>query len=124
VVELSEEQKDKKEEWKSIKVKEGTYDELQKMGKGIGGAIEMLVNAKKQAVSDKMDNISDISSELADIMFTSGIFDIKFGGSGIDKVELTDNGVTLHGYICIGIDDKDAREEVYKVLSDGLERED
>ena len=121
---MSKEHKETKEPWKSIKVKEGTYDKLQGMGQGIGNAVEILVSAKKDAVSKKMGDISDISSELADIMFSSGIFDIKFGGSGIDNIEMAGDGITIHGFITIGIADQDAREEVYKVLKDGLETKD
>lgn len=119
------EKKEKKSEaFKSIKVRESTYDELQDMGQGISKAVEMLVSAKKEAVKTKMDDITDMSSELADIIFASGMFDIKFKGSGIESVELESDGVTIHGFIAVGIADVDAREEIYRVLSDGLGRKD
>jgi len=122
---MGEEQKKKKSEpFRSIKVRESTYDELQDMGQGISKAVEMLVSAKKEAVRTKMDDITDMSSELADIIFASGMFDIKFKGSGIERVELESDGVTIHGFIAVGIADADAREEIYRVLSDGLDRKD
>jgi len=122
---LSEEHEKKKSEpFKSIKVRESTYDELQDMGQGISKAVEMLVSAKKEAVKTKMDDITDMSSELADIIFASGMFDIKFKGSGIENVELESDGVTIYGFIAVGIADADAREEIYRVLLDGLGRKD
>lgn len=126
MIEISDKQekkeKKKSEAFKSIKVKESTYDELQSMGQGISKAVEILVSAKKESVGAKIDDISEISAELADIMFASGVFDIKFKGSGIENVEMDDDSVTIHGFIAVGIADRDAREEVYRVLSDGLER--
>lgn len=122
---MGEEQKKKKSEpFKSIKVRESTYDELQDMGQGISKAVEILVSAKKEAVKTKMGDITDMSSELADILFASGMFDIKFKGSGIESVDLESDGVTIHGFIAVGISDADAREEIYRVLSDGLGRKD
>jgi len=127
MVEMGEEQKKKEkksEAFRSIKVKESTYDELQDMGQGISKAVELLVSAKKEAVKTKMGDITEMSSELADILFASGMFDIKFKGSGIESVELESDGVTIHGFIAVGISDVDAREEIYRVLSDGLDRKD
>lgn len=121
---MSDKQEKKSEGFRSIKVKESTYDDLKGMGKGISEAVDVLVSAKKEAVDKKIGDLTEMSSELADIMFASGLFDIKFKGSGVEKVELTDYGVILHGFIAIGISDEDAREEVYKVLSDGLEAKD
>ena len=119
-----EQEKKKSEPFKSIKVRESTYDELQDMGQGISKAVEILVSAKKEAVKMKMDDIDEMSSELADIIFASGMFDIKFKGSGIENVELEGDGITIRGFITVGISDADAREEVYRVLSDGLGRKD
>jgi len=108
--------------WKSVKIKESTYKDLQDMGQGIGKAVDILVSAKKEAVSKKMDDVAGVSAELAEIMLASGMFDIKFKNSGIESIDLEDDSVTIHGFITVGITDKNAREEVYRVLSDGLER--
>lgn len=120
----TEQEKKKSEAFKSIKVRESTYDELESMGQGISKAVEILVSAKKEAVATKMSDITEMSSELADIIFASGMFDIKFKGSGIESVKLEIDGITIRGFIAVGISDRDAREEVYRVLSDGLERKD
>lgn len=117
---MSSEQEKKREDFRSVKVKESTYEDLKGMGMGISKAMEVLVSAKKDAVAKKMDNLTEISSELADIMFTSGVFDIKFRGSGVENVELQDDGITIRGFITVGISDRDAREEVYRVISEGL----
>ena len=123
VVELSiKQEKPKREDFKSIKVKESTYEEIKGMGVGISKAMELLVSAKKDAVTKKMGDLTEISSELVDIMLASGVFDIKFRGSGLESIELQDDGIIIRGFITVGISDKDAREEVYRVLSDGLER--
>lgn len=117
---MSGKQEKKSEGFKSIKVKESTYDDLKGMGRGISEAVDILVSAKKEAVDMKINDITEMSSELVDIMFASGVFDIKFKGSGVESVEMKDDSIIIHGFIAVGIADEDAREEVYRVLSDGL----
>jgi len=119
---LSEEQK-KPEDWKSIKVKADTKEKLEDMGVGIGKAVEILVEAKRQAVSDKIGDLGKITGDIADILLSSGMLDIKFMGSGIDDVSIEDECVVIRGFIKAGISDADAREEIYRVIKDGLERQ-
>ena len=121
-VELSEEQK-KPEDWKSIKVKAETKEKLEDMGVGIGKAVEILVEAKQKAISGKIGDLSDITGDIADILLSSGMLDIKFMGSGIDDVSMEDDCIVIRGFIKAGISDTDAREEVYRVIKDGLERQ-
>jgi len=117
---LSDEQK-KAEDWKSIKVKAETKDKLEDMGVGIGKAVEILIDAKQRAVSDKIGDISEITGEIADILLESGMLDIKFKGSGIDDVSIDDDCIIIRGFIKAGISDINAREEIYRVIKDGLE---
>jgi len=119
---LSKEQK-KPEDWKSIKIKADTKEKLEDMGVGIGRAVEILVEAKRQAVSDKIGNISELTGDIADILLSSGMLDIKFRGSGIDDVSIDGDCVVIRGFIKAGISDADAREEIYRVMKDGLERQ-
>lgn len=119
---MSEEDEKKEQKYKSIKVKEKTYKEIKDMGKGISGAIEMLVEGRQRAVTDKIEGISDVAEEIADIMFASGFFDIKFGGGEIESIEEVGNNIVLRGFINIGIEDGGARAEVLEALKDGLER--
>lgn len=119
---MSEEQK-KPEDWKSIKVKAETKEKLEDMGVGIGKAVEILVEAKQKAISGKIGDLSDITGDIADILLSSGMLDIKFMGSGIDDVSMEDDCIVIRGFIKAGISDADAREEVYRVIKDGLERQ-
>jgi len=119
-VELSEEQR-KTEEWKSIKVKANTKEKLEDMGVGIGRAVEILVEAKRQAVSDKIGDLGEITGDIADILLSSGMLDIKFRGSGVDDVSIDGDCIVIRGFIKAGIADEDAREEIYRVIKDGLE---
>lgn len=117
----------KKEGFKSIKVKEGVYEELKETGKemgvGIGKAVEILVDAKRAAVTKKIEDISEISEEIADILLESGLLDIKFRGAGIENASIDGDCLFIHGYISVQIPDASARKEIYEVLIGGLERE-
>lgn len=119
---MSEEQK-KPKDWKSIKVKADTKEKLEDMGVGIGRAVEILVEAKQKAISGKIDDLSGITGDIADILFSSGMLDIKFRGSGVDDVSIDGDCVVIRGFIKAGIADEDAREEIYRVIKDGLERQ-
>lgn len=124
MVELSEEgEEQKKDDWKSVKIKASTKEGLEEMGVGIGKAVEMLVEAKRSAVTDKIDDISGITEEIADILLESGLLDITFRGSGVEKVSMEDDCIIVHGYIRAGIVDDNARQEIFEVIKRGLEGE-
>ena len=112
-------EKQKKEDWKSIKIKAGTKEELEDMGVGISKAVEMLVTARKDAVTGKIEDISGITEEIADILFESGLLDIKFKGSGIESVSMEGDCIVIHGYIKAGITDEGARQEIFEVMKRG-----
>ena len=117
----------KEKKYESIKVKVETREKLRDaaegMDVGIGKAVEILVNARRDAITDKIGDLGEITGEIADVLLSSGMLDIKFKGSGIDDVSIEDDCVVIRGFIRAGISDKNAREEIYKVIKDGLERQ-
>ena len=123
--EKGKEQEGKK--YESIKVKTETREKLREAAKGmdvgIGAAVEILVDARQKAISDKIGDISGITGEIADILLESGLLDIKFKGSGIDNVSMEDDCIIIHGFIKAGVADEDARLEIFEVIRRGLEGE-
>lgn len=120
---MSESGKEKEEQkYKSIKVKEKTYEDIKDMGKGISGAVELLIEQRQKAVTDKIEGIGDVAGDIADIMFASGFFDISFAGGEVESIEEVGDNIVLRGFINVGIPDKMARAEVMEALKDGLER--
>ncbi|GAG77682.1 unnamed protein product, partial [marine sediment metagenome] len=109
-----------KKDWKSIRVKANTKDKLEDMGVGISKAVEMLVEMRQKAVTDKIEDIGEITGDIANILFESGLFDIKFRGSGLDNVSIEGDCVIIHGFIKVGIADEGARQEIYEAIKDGL----
>ena len=112
-----------KEDWKSVKIRAGTKDKLEEMGVGIGKAVEMLVEARQEAVSAKIEDITDITGEIAEILLSSGLLDIKFRGGGIDDVSMEDDCITIHGYVKAGIPEDGVRQEIFEAIKRGLEGE-
>lgn len=114
----------KDDEWTSIKIKEGTRGKLKDFGKdigvGVGEAVKVLIEAKEQAVSGKIEDISQISSEIADILLSSGLLDVKFRGGGIDSAEIDDSCLIIYGFIKVEIPDKDARESILNLMTENL----
>ena len=117
----------KKKEWQSIKVEKGVHENLKDlskdMGVGIGKAVEVLVETRRSAVTKKIEDISEISGEIADILLESGLLDIKFKGAGIENASIDGDCLFIHGYISVEIPDASARKEIYEVLSNGMERQ-
>ena len=124
-LENSKEQEEKK--WESIKVKTATREKLRvaakDMGVGIGKAVETLVEAREQAITKKIEDIGEIGDEIAGIILESGLFDIKFRGAGVETASVDGDCLFIHGYVSVEIPDESAREEILKVIKDGLERE-
>ena len=113
------------DEWTSIKVKKEVRDKLrenaQAMGVGVGKAVEILVEARQEAISQKIENIEEIGNEIADILLSSGLLDIKFRGAGVEDINIDDKCIYIHGFIKIEIPDEKARLEIYRVIKDGME---
>lgn len=112
----SEEREEKPREWKTIKVTEETYEELKKMGKGIGKAVEILVEGQKKAFEEKLEDVEGIAEDIAAVLFESGIFDIRFKGFGVD--DITEEGTMIHvrGFIDIDIPNAEAREQIIAIV--------
>lgn len=110
-----------KEDWKSVKIKAGTKEKLEDMGVGIGKAVEMLVDARQGAVSAKIEDITEITGEIAEILLSSGLLDIKFRGGGVDDVSMDGDCITIHGYVKAGIPEEGVRQEIFEAIKRGLE---
>lgn len=104
------------DEWKSIKVKESVYKDLKKMGTGISGAVEILVKDQKDKIERKIEDVKEISNELAAIMLEQGIFDIRFKGAGVTDVIENGNTITVRGFINVLIPNEEARQRIIEVL--------
>jgi len=104
------------DEWKTIKIKRETYEELKRMGEGISKAVETLVKAQKEAFQRKIEDIEETAGEIADILLRSGIFDIKFRGAGISGVEEDGTILRIRGFVNIDIPNDEARTEIIRVL--------
>ena len=111
-----------KEKYKSIKVKEGVYKDLKRMGKGIGEAVEILVEAQKESVEKKIEDVKGLGSDIAEIMLEHGIFDIKFKGAGVQDIEENGDVVTIRGFVNVEIANEEARAKLIEVL-EGKEEE-
>ena len=110
------------EEWKSIKVKKGVYEDLKRMGKGIGKAVEILVKTQKSEVEKKIEDVKGLGSDIAQIMLEHGIFDIKFAGAGVEEVEENGDTLQIRGFVNVVIANEEARELVIEALT-GKEKE-
>ena len=111
-------------EWKTIKVRRETYEELKRMGEGISRAVDLLVKTQKEAFQRKVKDIEKTAGEIADILLRSGIFDIKFRGAGISGVEEDGTLIRIRGFVDIDIPNDEARAEIIRVLEgDYVEQE-
>ena len=113
------------EDWKTIKVRKETYEELKRMGEGISKAVDTLVKAQKEAFQKKIEDIEETAGEIADILLRSGIFDIKFRGAGINGVEEDGTILRIRGFVNIDIPNDEARAEIVRLLrGEEVEQED
>jgi len=105
-----------KEGYKTIKVKESAYDDLKRMGVGIGAAVDILVKSQRKQIEKKIEDIKGMSDEVAQLMLQHGIFDVKFSGAGITEVFEEGNIVHIKGYANIDIPDPEARASLIEIL--------
>lgn len=116
---------EKKKDWTSIKIEEATRGKLRgfskDIGVGVGEAVKVLIEAKEQAVTEKIEDISQIASGIADIILSSGLLDVKFRGGGIDNAKIDDSCLVIHGFIKVEIPDKAARESILDLITGKLQ---
>lgn len=106
----------KRKEYKSIKVPEETYKDLKDLGKGIGKAVEVLVDEQKERFTEQIENIEGIADDLAEVIFESGIFDIKFKGMAIEEIEEVGDLLRIKGVVRVEIPNEDARYQIMTIL--------
>lgn len=104
------------EEWKSIKVKKRTYEDLKKMGKGISQAVEILVESQKEEIETKIEDIKDVADDVAQILLEHGVFDIRFAGAGVEDIKEDGETITVKGFIRVIIPHEEARAKLIEVL--------
>ena len=109
-------EKEATEGWKSIKVKGKVYNDLKRMGKGVGKAVEILVKDQQEAFEHKLEDIEEVGKEIASILFESGVFDIKFAGAGIEDIEEDGELLVIKGYINVEIPNEEARAQIIDTL--------
>ena len=112
-----------KEAWKSIKVKKGVYEDLKRMGVGIGKAVEILAKQQQEAIERKIEDVKGLGSDIAEIMLEHGIFDIRFAGANIQEVEENGDQVQIRGFVNIIIPNEEARAKLVEVLKGQSEEE-
>lgn len=106
-----------REGWKSIKIRESTYEELKKMGEGISKAVEILVEDKKSRIKRKIQDVKNISNDIAQILLEHGVFDIRFTGAGIQSVREDGDVVNITGVVGLRIPNSEARNKIVQVLT-------
>lgn len=117
------EKEEEEQEWKSIKVKEGVYEDLKRMGVGIGKAVEILAAQQKELLGRKIEDVKELGSDIAEIMLEHGIFDIKFAGVGIQEVKEEGEMIQIRGFVKIIIANEEARKKVIETLAPREEEE-
>lgn len=108
---------EKPKEWRSIKVRENTYEELKKMGEGIGKAVDILVKEQKERFEEKIGEVDELAGDIATVLFDSGIFDVKFKGMVVEKAAEYGSLVRFRGYVDIDIPNADARTRIIDLLT-------
>ena len=104
------------EKWRTIKVKKETYEQLKKMGVGIGRAVDLLVRLQKKKLERKIEDIREAASEIADILVEHGLFSIRVGSCGIESVEVEGDQVYVKGYANLIIPDEEVRNKIIEIL--------
>ena len=110
---------EEKEGWKSIKVKEGVYDDLKRMGVGIGKAVEILTKTQKEEIESKIEDIKGLGSDIATIMLEHGIFDIRFAGANIQDVIEDGDILQIKGFVNVVVPSEEARAQIIEALKGG-----
>lgn len=108
--------KEMTKEYQSIKVRKDVYDDLKRMGVGIGKAIEILVKTQQEQITRKIENIEAVSNDIVELMLQHGVFDIRFAGAGINSVVEADKVVQINGYVNISIPNEEARTKLVEIL--------
>jgi len=113
----------KKPELKSIKVPEEVHKDLKDMGVGISKAVELLVEEKKQAITEKVEEISELGTELGQIVADYGLFDLKFAGASIETIDEIGEMLDITAHIKIILPDADVRQRIMEALKPKEESE-
>ena len=102
--------------WRSIKVKEDTYQRLRSMGLGIDKAIRTLLKEREEEIVGKITSIERKAREIADEMIRRGVFDIRFKGASIISVSEENDDLVIKLFLRINVPDPGLREFIYNKL--------
>jgi len=114
---MSKKEAEKPKEWTTIKIGKETKEKIEKMGKGIGKAIETLVEEKEDAVSKHLEEIKDMSDELVEELMASGFLDIRFAGISMDDIAEEGSQIVVKGTVRVEIPDEHTRKTVINILA-------
>jgi len=105
--------------WRSIKVKEETYEGLKKLGMGIGKAVDLLLKVQREKVERTLSDIESLGRELADKLLDAGVFDIRFKGAKVEEVIEEGDCITMRGSVTIQIPSEELRQRIVEVIRGG-----
>jgi len=75
--------KEKKKEYKSIKVSEEIHEKLKSSGLGIAKSIEALLETHTKAAEKQVKDVEEVVDKVAAALGEQGFFDISFRGASI-----------------------------------------
>jgi len=108
-------------EFKTIKVRKETYDELKRLGVGISKAVEILVEEQKHRIQRKIDDIRAVGKDIANILLEHGVFDIRFKGAEITDVQVDGDTIYITARAGVSIPNEEARMKILEVIGVGGE---
>jgi len=108
-----------KEEYRTIKVKEGTYQKLKSFKNGISRAVDVLLKVQQQKIEEKLEDLRGMSESIAEVLFRYGVFDIQFKGATIEKVIEDGDMITIEGRVNILIPHEEVRAKILEILRGG-----
>jgi predicted CopG family antitoxin len=114
--------KERKEKWKTVKIRTETYEQLKKLGTGISEAIDILVKEKASEIETSLEQASVLGRQIADEMLKAGLWNIRFRGFKIDSVDSKGETVSISGRVMIDIPSESAREKIIEVISKNIGR--
>lgn len=106
-----------------MKVPKEVHNHLKSYGKGIGKALEIMMRTQEKVIAGKLEEVQKVGSDIADILFEQGFFDIRVVGTAIENIDIDDSVLTIRGHIAISIENPAARQQIYELLTRSNEEE-
>lgn len=74
------------------------------------------MQTQEKAISEKLEEVQKVGSDIADVLFEQGFFDIRVVGTAIENIDIDDNVLTIRGYIAVSIENPTSRQQIYELL--------